>query len=177
MLHSLRVPCAGHFAPVVSVRGSQSCLCTEKVGREGGIVRIVSVLAVMGEDLRRVPPLLSRLQADWMPEFAEALSCISAANRQVHSPPDLVADLYRSQQDECAVGGGALLTLVTSCFSSLSLRTLMLMKTNVSPASLRLRAVFSADVGPVCVCVVSSHRYHANTRHRPGSVRRRHVGF
>lgn len=51
------------------------------MGREGGIVRIVSVLAVMGEDLRRVPPLLSRLQADWMPEFAEALSCISAADR------------------------------------------------------------------------------------------------
>lgn len=58
----------------------------------------------MEEDLPRVPPLLSRLQADWKPGFAEALSCIFAAN--IHSPPDLVADLYRSQQDECAVGGG-----------------------------------------------------------------------
>lgn len=88
----------------VPVRDSQTSLCPD---REGGMRRRNSQsLAVMGEDLPRVPPLLSRLQADWKLGFAEALSCISAANTQVHSPPDLVADLYRSQQDECAVGGG-----------------------------------------------------------------------
>lgn len=39
------------------------------------------VLAVLGENLLPVPSVLSRPQADWRPEFAEALSCISAENR------------------------------------------------------------------------------------------------
>lgn len=70
-----------------------------------------------------MPSVSSRLRAQWRAEFAEALSCGSAVNRWVHSPPDLQADLYHFLQDECAVGVapgvGDILALVTSCFKVL----------------------------------------------------------
>lgn len=63
------------------------------------------MLAIMEESLLYVPCVFSRPQAVWGPELAEGPSYISAKSRdRAHSPPDPVTDLYRFQQDECAVG-------------------------------------------------------------------------
>lgn len=59
----------------------------------------------MEESLLSVPCVFSRPQAVWGPELAEGAKLyLSQEQRQGSLPSDPVTDLYRFQQDECAVG-------------------------------------------------------------------------